>query len=178
MAHRIRRVAGSAARAAIVPRREVERSVKGAWERRSETLFPGYLIVPTRDADALAQALALITDFNYLLKTGGIPATLSEQEVSTLIALSDDEWVVRPSVGAIVDGALTVSMGPLAGLEELIGRIDRHRRRAYFKPGAFPLLMGTSAGRRAARGEDRLLARAPRASARPPFVGLNVVSKT
>lgn len=174
MAERVTRVARDAVATAIVLRREVDYAQHGVWGKRVGTLFPGYVIVPARDVDGLEQALSLITEYHHLVRVGGAPAELSAEDVATFAGLADADWVIRASVGDIVDGVLKVKQGPLMGREDLVGRIDRHRRLAYFKPGAFPLFTGEQARRRA----DRVSGAGRRMGQRPPCVGLQVVSKT
>ena len=41
----------------------------------------------------------------------------------------DDRHVIRSSTAVIEDGVLRVVRGPLAGQEERISKVDRHRRR-------------------------------------------------
>ena len=97
-------------------------------------MFPGYLLMVTRDMDACATRLGELAapGFLHLLTTpDGLPASLPVREARLIAELAGDSRCVAASEGAIVDGRLVVYRGPLAGREDLITKIDRHKRMAY-----------------------------------------------
>ena len=166
---RVRRLCPAAV-TAVCPQAELARRAAGAWTLATQPLFPGYVLVESADAEALARELATLARPLRLVEVGGRPAALAPEEAELLFSLMDAEGVVRLSVGDIVAGELHVARGPLAGREDLVRRIDRHARAAWLAPEALPLC-----ARLSNQGEPRAAAGARR---RGPQVGLEVVSKS
>ena len=79
----------------------------------------------------MAEQLDLLAPSAHLVGTGGAVATLSDEEVAFVRDFGGARHVVEMSRGAIVDGRLVVSEGPLAGREHLVAKIDRHKRIAF-----------------------------------------------
>lgn len=165
MAHRMERVAGAAVQQTMVLRRELPFRRDGIWTVRTDVLFPGYVIVATCDAEDLASKLDLITEFHHLLRQGDAVATLDEGEVALIHALGGTSHTVSVSLGEIVQGRLRVTAGPLMGREDLVTKIDRHKRLAYLDAPAFPRIAGGTG-------------LAPDSPRRAPRVGLEVMAKS
>ena len=163
MARRIARAAGPAALDAYALRRTTWRREAGEWHQATDVLFPGYVLVETDDPSQLEDALGVLSRPALLVRAAGNAiATLEPEEAALIRQLAGSTRTVGASVGEIVNGILHISSGPLAGLEGLVSKIDRHRRAAYLAPAAFHTLTGASV-------------QTPR---RMPRVALEVVSKT
>ena len=63
--------------------------------------------------------------------------TLSPAEEELMRKLGDEEHVTRMSYGIIEGDKITVTDGPLKGLEGLIRRIDRHKRQCIVETEMF-----------------------------------------
>lgn len=98
----------------------------GMWELRREPVWPGYVLVEPRYS--LEQE-----DLDALRSVG----TLNPAESALIARLAGPDHVIGASQGVIEHGQLRVDFGPLAGLEKLVQRIDRHRRMAWLaiEPG-------------------------------------------
>lgn len=131
MAAHVSRLIGPAAGACFVPRTAYERRRAGAWRTEYELTFPSYVFISVADEEALECGLSVMTARAHLPRVGARPATLDPREAELLTALMDESHVIRVSRGTLEDGRLAVEEGPLAGLEHLVTRIDRHRRVAY-----------------------------------------------
>lgn len=131
MAAHVSRLIGPAAGACFVPRTAYERRRAGTWRTEYELTFPSYVFISVADEEALERGLSVMTGRAHLPRVGARPATLDPREAELLTALMDQSHVIRVSRGTLEDGRLTVEEGPLAGLEHLVTRIDRHRRVAY-----------------------------------------------
>ena len=177
MAHRIERIAGANASGAatgsavldtLVLRRELPFRQDGVWGVRTDLLFPGYVLVATGDIDALESQLNLITEFHQLVRQGDTVATLAPEEVALIRSLGGSTRTVGISMGEIIAGELVVRRGPLMGRENIVAKIDRHKRVAYLDPTAFPRITDSVGpgveGRRFQR--------------RMPRVGLEVMAKS
>lgn len=175
-ARRILRVADGAALDAFALRRELMRREGGAWQVRRDVLFPGYVIVETRDPELLAERLQILTAPSALLRgAGDAVATLTDHEAALVRTLGGSAHTVGVSLGEIVSNRLNVTSGPLVGLEGLVTKINRHKRIAYLDAAAFASLAASAGtarrgGRRAVAGQAEPL--------RPVRVALEVVSKT
>ena len=66
-----------------------------------------------------------------LVNDAGEPIALDAPTVALLSELAGPNHLIAASEGAIVDGRLVVYSGPLAGREDLVTKIDRHKRVAY-----------------------------------------------
>lgn len=135
MAAHVSRLIGPAAGACFVPRTAYERRRAGTWRTEYELTFPSYVFISVADDEALERGLSVMTARAHLPRIGERVATLDSREAELLAALMDQSHVIRVSRGALEDGRLVVQEGPLAGLEHLVTRIDRHRRVAYVSSG-------------------------------------------
>jgi transcriptional antiterminator NusG len=55
---------------------------------------------------------------------------IRERELSALKMLCDETACIRNSIGIITGDRIRISSGPLAGMESMIKKIDRHGRSA------------------------------------------------
>lgn len=169
-ARRVAALGGDAVRACFPLRRRMPRKEAGEWGVASDLLLPGYLLLASDDPEAVEHALRRSTQPDVVLGAGRCVAALSDAEAALLRALGGADGVVGVSRGAIEEGRLVVSFGPLAGLEGLVCHVDRHRRAAWLDPFlADEVLLGRPAGSGA---------RALPVDARGLKVGLEVVSKS
>lgn len=139
-ARRVRAVAGDTACDCFALRRQTFFRERGVWGLRETLAYPGYLFAVVRDEDAFLDALSLIaTDGIRLITSGpkgaGAPARLAVREARLIRELAGEIHVIEASVGRIVEGQLVVDRGPIRGREDLVTRIDRHRRSAWLDMG-------------------------------------------
>jgi len=57
--------------------------------------------------------------------------SLANNEKELLESLFNDDHLITRSMGTITDSKLIVQKGPLVGKEEMIKKIDRHKRVAF-----------------------------------------------
>ena len=116
----------------FVPCRERYIKRAGAWSVQSAPMWRGYAVAATRNAEALAKALV-----NLGAQAAPVGATvegwapLTDEAQAWLESVMDAGRVVRASVGSIDRSGLRVAFGPLAGQEERVVKIDRHRRQCW-----------------------------------------------
>lgn len=129
----IARLACDVVQGCFVPRREIMRRLDGAWHKRCERLFPGYVFVQTDDPVRVQQLLRTVPTFTRMLGSAGdtfLP--LTRDEVTWIsIHINADTHVVEMSEGVIEGDRVVVTSGPLKGHEASISRIDRHKRLAW-----------------------------------------------
>lgn len=135
----IARVACDAVQECFVPRCEIMRRIDGAWRKRRERLFPGYVFVQTDDPARVQQLLRTVPTFTRMLGSAGdtfLP--LTRDEVTWInIHTNADTHVVEMSEGVIEGDRVVVTSGPLKGHEASISRIDRHKRLAWMDMDMF-----------------------------------------
>ena len=128
---KIEKLLGNTAKAVFSPMRAIEKKIKGNWELEMKLMFPGYIFVDSDEAaETIEDALEVLIDTNAIkpVYIGGAFAPIKEAEQSTLSSLLDSRYVVQKSFGDIIDGNLVVTKGPLKGKEDLVSKIDRHKR--------------------------------------------------
>ena len=171
-ARRIAALGGDAVQACFPLRRQMLRRKGGVWSYAEEPLLPGYLFLASDDPDLVNRILRRSTWPDVMLGADGCLSTLADDEAALVRALADEEGVVRSSRGRIVEGELMVDAGPLAGLEGLVRRVDRHHRAAWIDPSrAGEVILGADPAR---SGAEAVLP----AGAHGLKVGLEVVSKS
>jgi len=112
------------------PEIEVMKKYQGAWHKERRLMFPGYLFVVTERPEELYLEFNRVPKLTKILGTGKEPVELEEDEVAFLQGVLNLENVVEMSVGVLVGEKLVIREGPLMGLEGLVKRIDRHKRKA------------------------------------------------
>ena len=108
---------------------------QGTWRLVTEVMFPGYVFLSTGDIDAVRERLKLSTSFARLLGAGDAIFSLTPEEAAFVSEFGGAGHVVGMSEGVIEDGRTVVRSGPLRGREDLIRKIDRHKRVAFLDVG-------------------------------------------
>ena len=131
----VARVARAALEEAYVPRCQLPLKIRGEWILGEPVLFPGYVMLRTRDLRGLRRSLSVLTEYNRLLSTDGGFVPLSTNELQVIDTICGAERLLAVSEGVVRTGVLTVTRGPLVGKECLIEKYDRHKRCAYLTAG-------------------------------------------
>lgn len=119
---------------AFIPRYEAMKRIKGAWQKRTEALIPGYVFVVTKDPGKLKAELRRVPRFTRLLGNGDVFIPLDSQEVAFVNAFTrPGKRVVELSTGIIEGDHVIILNGPLMGHDGLIRKIDRHKRLAFLE---------------------------------------------
>lgn len=121
----------------FIPRYEEKRKVAGEWQTRTKILFPGYLFIDTDLPEELFLELWRVNGFARILETGGEFVPLTEKERSFLLQLGGKEHMVEISEGIIENSRLQITAGPLLGMEGIVRKVDRHKRKAWIEVEMF-----------------------------------------
>lgn len=116
-----------------IPYYERQRRYKGAWHMEQRILFPGYVFIISDELEELFKGLKSVIGLTKLIGTGQEIVPLTEQEVTLIERLGNDDGLVELSQGIIQGGMTVITSGPLKGLEGCIRRIDRHKRTAQIE---------------------------------------------
>lgn len=121
------------------------RKYLGAWHHEQNNLFPGYIFLESDEARSVRQVreshLRMMKEEEKMDSGGSVGTewditplrTLLPEEQEVLGALGNERHHVAMSKGVIRGGVTFVTEGPLMGRENLIARIDRHKRTAFLK---------------------------------------------
>jgi len=116
----------------FVPKYEVMKKFGGVWQKRRETVFPGYLFVISGNVQELADELARLPVFTRVLASSERFTPLAGDEVALLSAFTEvKRRTIGMSEGVIEGDKVIILKGPLMRQEGLIRKIDRHKRLAY-----------------------------------------------
>lgn len=126
---------------AFIPKMEKWYSMKGVKDYVIKDLYPDYIFIKSplnmeefnerfksffKSVDSIAQLLEY--DDVY---------SLNESEQELMERLFGDGYIIRHSVGNIVNSQLIVDKGPLVNLEDKVIKINRHHRIATLKTELF-----------------------------------------
>ena len=103
---------------------------QGSWHVETQELFPGYVFLETSDIRALADALEPYRGYVSVLEDESLLRRVDPEEEELLRLLGGSSHHLKLSRGYIRDGITHITQGPLAGMEEQIRKIDRHKRTA------------------------------------------------
>ena len=130
----------------FAPHYERKKKYLGQWHMETALLFPGYLFVISSRPEELYQALKRVPKLTKLLGTGEKWTPMTEEDIAIVKRLSGQKHLMEFSEGYIQGGKVTVTKGPLKGLEGNISRIDRHRRLAWLTVELFGRTVELQAG--------------------------------
>ena len=112
------------------PEIEIMKKYQGSWHKEKCLMFPGYLFVITEQPEELYLEFARVPKLTKILGTGKEIVELADREAAFLQRILNPEHVAELSVGFVEGDRLTIQSGPMKGLEGLVKRIDRHKRKA------------------------------------------------
>lgn len=105
----------------------------GAWHTVRKVMFPGYVFLETFKPESFIKAIKRYEPVLELLKNGEETLAVTNEEERFLNKFCTEEHLLRMSFGIVKDGRFSVEKGPLKGHEELICKVDRHKRAAMVK---------------------------------------------
>ena len=112
----------------FIPFRKCRRKRNGVWKDEKTVLFPGYVFLITEHPDELYDQLRRVEGMTKLLRADQTVLQLTAEEEELLKNLGGDNHIVEMSYGFIEGQKVTITDGPLKGMEGLIRKIDRHKR--------------------------------------------------
>ena len=115
----------------FIPYYEEKKKQNGTWNTLQKVLFPGYIFMITEDVEKLFFHLKTIEGMTKLIGTGQDIIRLKEEEITFLKRFGGEEQIVSMSEGIIEGTQVIITSGPLMGMEGLIQKIDRHKRKAW-----------------------------------------------
>lgn len=130
----------------FIPKYERRKKYLGQWHQEEAVLFPGYIFVISDQIEKLYQSLKYVPELTKILGVGEKWTPMEKEDVEIVELLSGKERLVRFSEGYIVGNNVVVSEGPLKGMEGVIKKIDRHKRKAYLEIPMFGRVLNVQVG--------------------------------
>lgn len=123
----------------FIPLLETLFRYSGRIKKEIKPLFPGYVFIESElsSVEIINNTRSIISASNDIFcflkyeDTGDI--AMKEQEREMLLRLSNDECCIESSSGIIVGDHVIVKEGALKGMESIIRKIYRHKRRAIIE---------------------------------------------
>lgn len=112
---------------------ESKRKYEGQWHVEKKTMFPGYIFIITDQVESVFLALKQVKALTKLLGYGNEIVPISPAEQAFLERISNEEHTVEMSYGIQDGDTIIVKEGVLKGLESIIRKIDRHKRKALIE---------------------------------------------
>ncbi len=125
-----RHLTADALRDAFVLTYDRMRRYEGVWHVERQPLFPDYVFLESGNPELFAREIKKYETVFHVLGDDEGPSPLEPEEERFLRKLCGPYHHSGMSRGYILDGKTHVTEGPLLGKEELICRIDRHKRLA------------------------------------------------
>lgn len=119
---------------------------QGSWHLETHNMFPDYVFLESENQQALFDELEQYRGIATAMKEQNLLIPISGEEERLLQELCGSEHHMTMSKGVIQDGITHVTEGPLAGRENMIARIDRHKRLAFLNTAVFPNHKSMTAG--------------------------------
>lgn len=130
----------------FIPYYEEKKRIRGEWTVQKKVLFPGYVFIVSEEMERLYKELRNVIGMTKLIGTGQEIVPLEEKEVEFLKRVGGEEQVVEMSEGVIEMSKVMITSGPLVGMEGLIKKIDRHKRKAWLEVEMFGRLQTVQVG--------------------------------
>lgn len=122
----------------FVPYYEEKKKIDGEWKKLQKLLFPGYIFMVSEHIDEVEKQMKKVFGMKKILKTGEEIVAISKKEENLLKRLGlDDKELVEMSEGIIEGEQIIVTDGPLIGMEGIIRKVDRHKRKCWFETEMF-----------------------------------------
>ena len=112
---------------------ESKRKYEGKWHLEKKTMFPGYLFIVTDRIDDVRIGLKKVPELTKVLGYGDEIVPITAKEEAFLDRISNDEHTVEMSYGIQDGDRIIVRQGVLKGMESIIRKIDRHKRKAFIE---------------------------------------------
>ena len=112
---------------------DITKDIRAPGMKKKNFFFPKYFFVVTDQIEQLYKLFQKAPKPIEILGTGDTPVELSNDEIHLLNKLMNHRHEIEMSTGRICDGHLEVSSGPLRGMEDMVRKIDRHKRMAIIR---------------------------------------------
>lgn len=114
----------------LVPTRRLREKRGGKIYHVLRKLFPGYVFFNINMSLEKYKIIKKIPGIIKILNTGSYYSHISDKEMSIILKLVGDKSVIDYSKVLVENSKIQVKDGPLYGMEGIIKKIDKHKKRA------------------------------------------------
>ncbi len=132
-----KQMSGEVLRRCFIPYYEESKRIRGRWTTLEKVLFPGYVFMISERMEKLYDQLHGVIGLTKMIGTGREIVPLREEEIAFMQGIGGEKQVVGMSEGVIEQSRVRITSGPLVGMEGLIRKIDRHKRKAWLEVPMF-----------------------------------------
>ena len=132
-----KQMSGEVLRRCFIPYYEESKRIRGRWTTLEKVLFPGYVFMISERMEKLYDQLHGVIGLTKMIGTGREIVPLREEEIAFMQGIGGEKQVVGMSEGVIEQSRVRITSGPLVGMEWLIRKIDRHKRKAWLEVPMF-----------------------------------------
>lgn len=115
---------------AIVPKRQLRERKNGTWSFRIRNIFPGYVLLQGEIGLIECHVLTRIPGIIKVLRDESGPCIIEPDEIKIIRRLICNGEIIGSSTAFQNGDEITITDGPLTGLEGLISAIDTRKGRA------------------------------------------------
>lgn len=128
-----KQMSGEVLKRCFIPYYEESKRIRGRWTTFEKVLFPGYVFMISEKMERLYDQLHGVIGLTKMIGTGREIVPLREEEIAFMQGIGGENQVVEMSEGVIEQSRVRITSGPLVGMEGLIRKIDRHKRKAWLE---------------------------------------------
>lgn len=114
----------------IFPKRLVTEKRNGVIEHVEKPLFPGYVFINIDMSPKNYYSLKKIPRFFKVLNNGEYYSKLNDYDIEVILKLTQNSNIIDYSRVFIENSNIVICEGPLKGMEGLIKKIDKRKKRA------------------------------------------------
>ncbi len=114
----------------FVPTKLIYEKRNGINEKKEKVLFPGYVFLNVDLSNRNYNKIKEIPIFKKLLKTGDYFSCINDHEINPILTLTNSDYIIDFSKIVYNNSAIHIVEGPLKGMEHLVKKIDKRKRRA------------------------------------------------
>lgn len=141
-----KRMSGEVLERCFIPYYEESKRIRGRWTVLEKVLFPGYVFLITEKLEKVYNQLYGVIGLTKLIGTGREIVPLREEEIAFMQGIGGENQIVEMSEGVIEQSSVRITSGPLMGMEGLIKKIDRHKRKAWLEVPMFGRIQTVQVG--------------------------------
>jgi transcriptional antiterminator NusG len=115
---------------AIVPEKRMRERKQGKWHEAIKVIFPSYVFLVADMEACIYYKIKAVTGIIKVLKDDSGPVPIMDDEINLILRLTQDGTPLGLSEVFVEGSKITVTSGPLEGLEGKIIKLDARRFRA------------------------------------------------
>lgn len=115
----------------FIAKRDVKKRYQGQWHIDKEILFPGYVFIRTSSIEIFLETIRQIPKFTKVLKYDNELLPLNNSDYEYLKRILNKNHELQMSYGVIKGDHVSITSGPMMGMEGSIVKVDRHKRIAF-----------------------------------------------